>query len=191
MGLASAIREKLVGAGTTRIATALARHGRQRPSLAGLRPLSLHQDPFAGPAASGIAACRPGDVLVLSETATAVPQILLARRRVAGVVSGEPLRNAAELVRAGLPAFHVPPGASLRAPLPIAAGDVVVGDRAGVVAVAADLVVTIAEETAEALAYEEFVAEQISAGGGVYGLHLPSGDQARRAFTEWRRLRGR
>jgi len=29
------------------------------------------------------------------------------------------------------------------------------------------------------------------AGGGVYGLHLPSGDQARRAFTEWRRLRGR
>ena len=41
------------------------------------------------------------------------------------------------------------------------------------------------------MAYEEFVAEQVSAGGGVYGLHIPSGETARRAFAEWRRIRGR
>jgi hypothetical protein len=41
------------------------------------------------------------------------------------------------------------------------------------------------------VAYEEFVAEQVSSGGGVYGLHIPSGDNARRAFAAWRRIRGR
>ena len=49
----------------------------------------------------------------------------------------------------------------------------------------------IAEEAVEAMAYEEFVAEQVSAGGGVYGLHIPSGEHARRAFAAWRRIKGR
>jgi hypothetical protein len=31
----------------------------------------------------------------------------------------------------------------------------------------------------------------VSAGGGVYGLHIPSGENARRAFAAWRRIRGR
>jgi len=191
MASGPAIRGKLVSIGTARLAAAMARHGVHRPPLAGLHPLSPHQDPFAGPAATGIADCRPGDVLVLSEAATAVPLTTLARRRIAGVVSGKPLRNAADLVRGGLPAWHVPAGTSPLATLPVAADDVVVADRDGVLALPALLAVTLAEEVEEALAYEEFVAEQVSAGGGVYGLHIPSGEQARRAFAEWRRLRGR
>ncbi|MFZ5784373.1 MAG: hypothetical protein ACOY4R_29610 [Pseudomonadota bacterium] len=191
MTLPPGIREKLVLAGTARLAAALARRGQQPPPLAGLRPLSPHQEPFAGRAAVGIAACARGDVLVLSEAAKAIPLALLARRRIAGVVSAVPLRNAAELVRTGLPAWHLPAGAPSPSALPVTAGDVVVADRDGVLALPASLAGTLADEVEETLAYEEFVAEQVSAGGGVYGLHIPSGEQARRAFAEWRRLKGR
>ena len=65
------------------------------------------------------------------------------------------------------------------------------GDRSGIVVIPASLADQVAEEAVEAVAYEEFVAEQVSAGGGVYGLHIPSGEHARRAFAAWRRLRGR
>jgi regulator of RNase E activity RraA len=75
--------------------------------------------------------------------------------------------------------------------LPIEAGDVLFGDRAGLLIIPARLVDQIAEEAAEAMAYEEFVAEQVSSGGGVYGLHIPSGEHARRAFAAWRRIKGR
>ena len=49
----------------------------------------------------------------------------------------------------------------------------------------------VASEAEEAMAYEEFVAEQVSAGGGVYGLHIPSGERAKQAFAQWRRIKGR
>jgi hypothetical protein len=57
--------------------------------------------------------------------------------------------------------------------------------------ITAALVDQVAEEAAEAMAYEEFIAEQVSSGGGVYGLHIPTGEHARRAFAAWRRLKGR
>ena len=66
-----------------------------------------------------------------------------------------------------------------------------VGDRLGVIAIPAHLADEIAAEAADALAFEAFTAEQVDAGGGVYGLHIPSGDQARVAFAAWRKLRGR
>ena len=87
-----------------------------------------------------------------------------------------PLRNAAEIARAGLPAWQRPSGPPPK-PLPIDAGDVLLGDRAGLIVVPAAMADQIAEEAVEAMAYEEFVAEQVSAGGGVYGLHIPSGEQ--------------
>ena len=65
-----------------------------------------------------------------------------------------------------------------------------VGDRHGVVAIPAAVADEIAEEAAEALAFEIFTAEQVDAGGGVYGLHIPSGEQAKIAFAAWRKLRG-
>ena len=39
--------------------------------------------------------------------------------------------------------------------------------------------------------FEAFTAEQVDAGGGVYGLHIASGEQARIAFAAWRKLKGR
>ena len=66
-----------------------------------------------------------------------------------------------------------------------------VGDRAGVLVIAASLIDQIAEEAQEISAYEEFIAEQVNQGGGVYGLHIPSGEQARVAFAAWRKMKGR
>jgi hypothetical protein len=178
MALAPATRDKLISAGTARIAAALAKHGLRRQSLTGLRPLSPFQDALAGAAATAIDACPPGGVLVMESSVTSAPVALLARRKVAGLVSNSP------------PAWQRPSGPPTR-PLPIEAGDVLFGDRAGLIVIPAAMADQIAEEVVEAMAYEEFVAEQVSAGGGVYGLHIPSGEHARRAFAAWRRIKGR
>ncbi|WP_421994110.1 hypothetical protein [Reyranella sp.] len=190
MALAKATRDRLAAAGSARIAAALAQRGQRRaPSLAGLRPVSPVQDVLVGPASHSPTACPPGSVLVLA--APPVPGLaLLARRQVAGLVCGAPLRTARELAQSGLPAFHRPAGAAPR-PLAIDDGAVVVGDSAGLVVVPAALAEELAEEVAEAAAWEAFIAEQVDAGGGVYGLHIPSGEQGRRAFAAWRRLKGR
>lgn len=190
MPLAKATRDKLIFVGTARIAAALAKHGLRRQSLAGLRPLSPFQDALAGEAATAIDACPAGGVLTMESSVTSAPVALLTRRKVAGVVSNSPLRNAQEIARTGLPAWQRPSSSPTK-PLPIEAGDVLFGDRAGLIVIPAAMVDQIAEEAAEAMAYEEFVAEQVSSGGGVYGLHIPSGENARRAFAEWRRIRGR
>src|SRR5918994_2538023 len=190
MALVPATRDKLISVGTARVAAALAKHGLRRRSLSGLRPLSPFQDALAGAAATAIDACPPGGVLVMESSVTSVPVALLARRKVAGVVRNCPLRNAAEIARAGLPAWQRPSGAPPK-PLPIEPGDVLFGDRAGLIVIPADRADQVAEEAVEAMAYEEFVAEQVSSGGGVYGLHIPSGEHARRAFAAWRRIRGR
>jgi regulator of RNase E activity RraA len=190
MALVQATRDKLLSVGTARIVAALVKRGLRRQSLSGLRPLSPFQDALAGEAATAIDACPPGAVLVMESSVTSAPVALLTRRKVAGVVSNSPLRNAAEIARVGLPAWQRPSGSPTK-PLPIEAGDVLFGDRAGLIVIPADLAGQIAEEAVEVMAYEEFVAEQVASGGGVYGLHIPSGENARRAFAEWRRLRGR
>jgi hypothetical protein len=190
MALAQATRDKLISVGTARIVAALAKHGLRRQSLTGLRPLSPFQDALAGEVVTAIDACPPGGVLAMESSVTSAPLALLTRRKVAGIVSNSPLRNAAEIARAGLPAWQRPSGPPTR-PLPLEAGDVLFGDRAGLIVIPANLVEQVAEEAAEAMAYEEFVAEQVDSGGGVYGLHIPSGEHARRAFAAWRRIKGR
>src|SRR5882757_2546493 len=182
MALAEATRGQLISVGTARIATTLAQHGLRRQSLSGLRPLSPFQDALAGEAATAIDACSPGGVLAMESSVTSVPVALLMRRKVAGIVSNSPLRNAAEIARAGLPAWQRLAGAAPK-PLAIEVGDVLFGDRAGLIVIPAAMADQIAEEAVEAMAYEEFVAEQVSSGGGVYGLHIPSGEHARRAFA--------
>ena len=37
----------------------------------------------------------------------------------------------------------------------------------------------VSKRDAEAIAFEEFTAEQVNQGGGVYGLHIPSGERAK------------
>ena len=71
------------------------------------------------------------------------------------------------------------------------AGDGLLRDRETLVVIPAAIVEEVAEAAAEAVAFEEFTADQVAQGGGVYGLHIPSGDRAKLAFAQWRRMKGR
>jgi hypothetical protein len=73
----------------------------------------------------------------------------------------------------------------------VAGGDAILRDRTALVVLPAALAEQVAEEAAEAVAFEEFTAEQVNQGGGVYGLHIPSGERAKQAFAQWRRMKGR
>ena len=188
MALSPATRKKLLTVGTAALGAALSGRGLSVSRIEGLRPLVPTQDPLVGEACTAFEHLRPGTVLVVEAGRPLPAMALLARRGVAGIVSGGPLRDAAEFVRSGLPAYQR--SVASATPLPVAEGDVLVGDRLGVVAIPAALADEIAEEAAEALAFEIFTAEQVDAGGGVYGLHIPSGEQAKIAFAAWRKLRG-
>jgi regulator of RNase E activity RraA len=157
-----ATRDKLLRVGAKPIVAALARHGIKGRNLTRL-PAA---DPFAGEACLAIESARDGNVLVLDRPVARLPERLV--QRLAGVVMRRELRS-----------------------LPIEAGDVILRDRTALVVLPAALADQVAEEAAEAIAFEEFTAEQVNQGGGVYGLHIPSGERARQAFAQWRRLKGR
>ena len=155
-------RDKLLRVGAKAVVAVLAKHSVRGRDVARL-PAA---DPFAGEACLTIEQARPGNVLVLDRPIARLPEKLL--QRLASVMTRRELRN-----------------------VPLAAGDVVLRDRTALVVIPAPLADQIAEEAAEAIAFEEFTAEQVNQGGGVYGLHIPSGDRARQAFAAWRRMKGR
>ena len=153
---------KLLRVGAKAIVAALARNGIKGRNLVRL-PAA---DPFAGAACLTIEACRDGNVLVLDRPVARLPERLV--QRLAGIMLRRELRG-----------------------MPVEAGDVIFRDRAALVVLPADLAEQVAEEAAEAIAFEEFTAEQVNQGGGVYGLHIPSGERAKQAFAAWRRMKGR
>lgn len=189
MALKPATRDRLKSVGTRTIAAALAKRGLQDGFLPDLRPVAPVQDVLVGEACLAIESCHAGAVLVVEAGKACPPLALLMRRGIAGIVCAGVLREAAGIARAGLPAYQRRPASSTS--LTVANGDVLVGDRAGVLVIAASLIDQIAEEAQEISAYEEFIAEQVNQGGGVYGLHIPSGEQARVAFAAWRKMKGR
>lgn len=157
-----ATRDKLLRVGARAIVAVLAKHGVRGRDVARLAPT----DPFVGEACLTVEACRAGNVLVLDRPVARLPERLV--QRLAGIMMRRDLRG-----------------------LPLEAGDAILRDRTALVVVPASMVDQIAEEAAEAIAFEEFTAEQVNQGGGVYGLHIPSGDRARQAFATWRKLKGR
>jgi regulator of RNase E activity RraA len=155
-------RDRLLRVGSKRIAVALAQHGIADRAVEKL-PVC---DPFAGPASLTIESCRAGSVLVGGAADRMLER--LRQRGIAGVVAPHELSG-----------------------ILIEAGDAILRDRDSLVVIPAALVETVAEEAAEAIAFEEFTADQVAQGGGVYGLHIPSGDRARQAFAAWRRMKGK
>lgn len=156
------IRDKLLRIGSKRIVTALAQRGIADRVVEKL-PVC---DPFAGPANLTIESCRAGSVLVGEAADRMIER--LRQRGIAGIVSRSDLRGVA-----------------------VEAGDAILRERDSIVVIPASLVETVAEQAAEAMAFEEFTADQVAQGGGVYGLHIPSGDRAQQAFAAWRRMKGR
>ena len=155
-------RDKLLRVGSKRIVAALVQHDVTDRAIEKL-PVG---DPFAGPASLTLESCRAGSVLVGDATDRMLER--LRQRGIAGIVAPRELRG-----------------------ILVEAGDAILRDRDSLVVIPAALVETVAEQAAEAIAFEEFTADQVAQGGGVYGLHIPSGDRARQAFAAWRRMKGR
>lgn len=146
------------------------------------------------PLYAGLAACRPGDVLVVAlggSTAAGHWGSLMTRAAlrvgVAGVVVDGAVRDAAEIATLGLPVFHrglCPRKAVKRARADVGApvtvgdgevrgGDLVVADVDGVVAVAADDRPALLAAVGKVLAAESAIAARLAAGaplGETFGL---------------------
>jgi len=169
-----------------------------------------HLGAFEGtghPQRRAIEDCPPGHVMVIDSRkdarAASAGGILVSRlkqRGVAGIVSDGGFRDSPEIAAMDFPAFHNRPSAptnlirhhALDINAPIACGDVavypgdiMVGDSEGVCVVPAHLANEVAEEAYEQTAYEDFVAERVRAGQGIFGLY-PANAETKAAFQAWR-----
>ena len=157
------LRNTLLRLGAKPVLAALAKHGLRNRSVARLPS----DDPFAGDACLSLETVRAGGVLIAANLPPPMRE-RLARRGLAGIVTPRELRG-----------------------VPVQPGDAILRDRTTLVVLPAALADRIVEEADTAVAFEEFTADQVAQGGGVYGLHIPSGDRAKQAFAVWRRMKGR
>jgi regulator of RNase E activity RraA len=74
---------------------------------------------------------------------------------------------------------------------PVWPGDVIVGDREGVVVIPAHMADEIADEAVEMTAFEDFVTEEVTKGRSIIGLYPPTQEQAKTDFATWRKANGR
>lgn len=141
--------------------------------------------------------------------AASAGSILVSRlmvRGVAGVVTDGGFRDSPEIGELDIPAYHSRPSAptnltlhqALDINVPVGCGDVavwpgdvVVGDREGVVVVPAHLADEIAAEAVEMTAFEDFVTEEVLKGRSIIGLYPATKDETKTEFAAWRRTKGR
>jgi regulator of RNase E activity RraA len=182
------------------------------PAREDLNRLDVFRDP-AHPQRKAVEDCPPGAVLVMDSRkdarAASAGAILVSRlhqRGVAGVVTDGGFRDAAEIARLGIAAFHQRPSAptnltlhhaiEINGPIacgdaPVFPGDVILGDADGVIVIPAHLADEIADETFEMTAFEDFVAEQVANGRSIVGLYPATQEQTLTDFAAWRKTNGR
>ncbi|MAU46083.1 MAG: ribonuclease activity regulator RraA [Yangia sp.] len=157
--------------------------------------------------------CPPGQILVMdarqdasADTAGSILVTRMAVRGCAGVVSGGGFRDAGGIGELDMPAFYAGPSAptnltkhaAIDINLPIGCGgvavfpgDLLVGDRDGVMVIPAHLADEIAEVCAGMEAFEDFVLEEVLAGTPIIGLYPCTKDENRKKFEAWREKTGR
>lgn len=151
--------------------------------------------------------CPPGCVLVIDSRgdarAASAGDLLIARlkaRGAAGIVTDGGYRDIAGIIQAGLPAYQkqtaspaspiVHHAADLNLPIgcggvAVYPGDIVVGDREGVVVIPVKYAEDVAREAHDATLYEEFVEAEIRRGRSIFGL-FPATEQSRAEYRIWR-----
>lgn len=150
--------------------------------------------------------CPQDGVLVIdafgSLAASSMGDMMAARlkyRKVKGVVTDGGYRDSSDIAATGLPCYQVrnaPPATpiamhpvALNEPIGCAGvavypGDVLVGDRDGVVVIPQDLVDEVAEEAFAIMEYEEYAALRISQGHAIFGL-FPATPESRNEYRQW------
>ncbi|MFM2240064.1 MAG: hypothetical protein RJA69_1438 [Pseudomonadota bacterium] len=182
------------------------------PAREDLNPISVFQD-RSHPQRVAVEQCPPGAVMVFDSRknprAASAGSILVTRlmvRGCAGVVTDGGFRDSPEIAEMDFPAYHNRPSAptnltlhqALDINVPIGCGDVavfpgdvMVGDREGVVVIPAQLADEIAHEATEMTAFEDFVTEKVLEGRSILGLYPPTDEQSKLDFEAWRKTKGR
>jgi regulator of RNase E activity RraA len=182
------------------------------PAREDLNPISVFTDP-SHPQRKAIEDCPPGAVMVIDSRreprAASAGSILVSRMMVrgcTGIVTDGGFRDAPEIARLAMPAYHNRPSAptnltlhqavDINVPIgcgeaPVWPGDVLVGDGEGVVVIPANIAEEIATETFEMTAFEDFVTEQVLAGRSIVGLYPATDPKTTTDFQAWRKAKGR
>lgn len=176
------------------------------PAREDRNPITVFRNPDH-PQRVAVETCPPGWVLVMdarkdSRAATAGSILItrLALRGAAGVVSDGGFRDAEGIAALDMPAYHAKPSAptnltlheALDINVPIACGDaavfpgdVLVGDRDGVMVIPAHLADELADECTAMENYEAFVLEQVKAGATIIGLYPCTKDENQQKYQQW------
>jgi regulator of RNase E activity RraA len=182
------------------------------PAREDLNPITAFQD-RSHPQRKAVEECPPGAVFVIDSRkdprAASAGSILVTRlmkRGVAGIVTDGGFRDAGEIARLDIPAFHNRPSAptnltchqALDINVPIGCGDapvfpvdVIVGDFDGVICIPAHLADEIADEAVEMTAFDDFVTEKVNEGRSILGLYPATDEQTKVDFEAWRKQNGR
>ena len=185
---------------------------RYMPAREDLNPITAFLD-RAHPQRKAVEDCPPGAVFVLDSRkdarAASAGGILVSRlmvRGVAGVVTDGGFRDSPEIADLKIPAYHSRPSAPTNLTLhqaidvnvpigcgdaPVFPGDVIVGDKEGVIVLPAHLADELADEAIEMTAFEDFVIEEVLKGRSILGLYPPTDEQSKIDFAAWRKANGR
>ncbi|MFS0758496.1 ribonuclease activity regulator RraA [Noviherbaspirillum sp. 1P10PC] len=182
------------------------------PAREDLNPITVFQN-RDHPQRVAVEQCPPGAVLMIDSRkdarAASAGSILVTRlmvRGAAGVVTDGGFRDSPEIAELAMPAYHHRPSAptnltlhqalDINVPIgcgdvPVWPGDVVVGDREGVIVIPAAIADEIADEALDMTAFEDFVMEEVKKGRGIIGLYPATDEQTRVDFAAWRAANGR
>ena len=182
------------------------------PAREDLNPMTVFQDP-KHPQRVAIEECPPGAVMVIDSRkdarAASAGSILITRlmvRGAAGAVTDGGFRDSPEIAALPFPTYHQRPSAptnltvhqamDINVPIgcgdaPVFPGDIIVGDREGVVVIPAHMADEIADEAVEMTAFEDFVTEEVLKGRPTIGLYPPTQQQSKDDFAVWRKAKGR
>ncbi len=182
------------------------------PAREDLNTIKVFENP-EHPQRVAVEACPEGAVLVIDSRkdarAASAGSILVTRlmkRGVAGIVTDGGFRDSPEIANLAIPAYHQRPSAptnltlhqAMDMNLPIGCGDVavfpgdvVVGDREGVVIIPADIADDIAREAVEMTAFEDFVTSEVERGEPIKGLYPPTHPDTAGKFADWRKQHNR
>ncbi len=177
------------------------------PAREDLNPIAVFQD-RTHPQRVAVEQCPAGSVMVFDSRkdarAASAGSILITRlmvRGCAGVVTDGGFRDSPEIAAMPFAAYHNRPSAptnltlhqALDINVPIGCGDVavwpgdvMVGDKEGVIVIPAHLATEIAAEAVEMTAFEDFVLEQVQGGRAIIGLYPPTEQQSKDDFAAWR-----
>lgn len=169
-------------------------------------PITVFRDPNH-PQRVAMEICPEGHVLVMdarkdarAATAGSILITRLALRGAAGVVSDGGFRDMAGIGKLDMPAYCAKPSAptnltlheaiDLNVPIscgdaPVFPGDILVGDKDGVMVIPAHLADEIADECIEMENFESFVLKEVKAGAKIIGLYPCTEKHNQEKYQAW------